>query len=167
MNGKEVLEGPYLEQYPDNTLDRVRTEISAMLNYDGPEDNPIVDFKLYDINTKDIHEYLGKITVDQDLPQKLLKTSFVKINDENEFATICDYCQVYNAPLSSQTKPRVYFIESADSAITLIPIQLFDDQVNIHISLLGSSPEFIKDMYKKLGKLKMEDIKFTKFKNYK
>jgi len=27
MNGKEVLEGPYLKQYPNDELDRVRTEI--------------------------------------------------------------------------------------------------------------------------------------------
>lgn len=167
MNGKEVLEGPYLEQYPNDELDRVRTEISAMLNYEDPEGVPIVDFKLYDTDTNVIHTYLSKITRDQDLPDKLLKNSFIKISDERMYHEVCDYCQIYNAPLSPKRIPRVYFIESADSAVTVIPIQLFDNQVNIHISLLENSPQFIKDMYKNIGKLKMQDIKFTKFQNYK
>lgn len=77
------------------------------------------------------------------------------------YDALCDYSQIYNVPFNPLLQQRVYFIETADNAVTVIPIQLSSDRVNINIELLEDSPKFVKDMYMKMGKLKMEDIKFV------
>ena len=157
---------PIEENTRQESLDRIKYEVSAMLDYTG-NNVPLVDFKVYDVDTNDIHQFLGKIAYDQDLPQKLLKIGNVGVSNVDIYDMLCDYCQIYDAPLTPQMKQRIYFIETGDTAITVIPIQLFNNQVNVNIGLLEDSPRFIKDMYKNFGKLEMKDIKFTKFKNYK
>ncbi len=151
---------PIEEDRKQESLDRLRTEVSSMLN-DG--EDTFVDFQLSDVDTLDIHNYLEVISSNQDLPQKLLKVGNVSVSNMEVYDALCDYSQVYNVPFSPLLRQRVYFIETADNAITVIPIQLAPDQVNINIELLENSPKFIKDMYMKMGKLKMEDIKFVKF----
>lgn len=150
---------PIEEDRKQESLDRLRTEVSSMLN-DGEE--TFVDFQLSDISTQDVHNYLKTVSINQDLPQKLLKIDHVSVSDIEIYDALCDYSQVYNVPFNPLLQQRVYFIETADNALTVIPIQLAPDSVNINIELLENSPKFIKDMYMKMGKLKMEDIKFVK-----
>lgn len=150
---------PIEEERANESLDRLRTELSSML--DCGEDG--IDFQLFDINTEDVDIYLHKIYIDQDLPQKLLKISYKQIHEKSTYDNICEYCQAKDVQFPPLFQQRVYFVETADSAATIIPIQLNGDMVNIRIELLENSPEFIKDMYMKIGKLKMQDIKFVKF----
>lgn len=151
---------PIEEDRKQESLNQLKTQISSMLD---DEQDPYIDFQLYDVDTYDIHNYLRKIYFDQDLPSKLFKVGYMDVSDMEAYNTLCDYCMVYKAPFSALIQQKVYFIETADNAVTVIPIQLAKNEVNISIELLENSPKFIKDMYMKMGKLKMEDIKFVKF----
>lgn len=149
----------------NTSLEQLRTQVMASLEMD--ENEPPSDFILSDITTEEIDQYLGVIKNNQDVPQKLLKLSWSKIKDEGFFAMLCDYSSVYPIPKELSPNQKIYFIETSESAITLIPIDIGDKKVNVNITLLQNSPKEIKNIYKNLGKLKMEDIKFVKFKNYK
>lgn len=144
------------------SFEQLRTQVMAALEMD--EYDPLVDIILEDISIEEVDTYLRVIKNDQDIPEKLLKVNRYSVKDEGTFAMLCDYSCVYPIPKDLSKNQKVYFIESSDSAITLIPIDIGDKQVNINICLLQNSPQFIKDMYLKLGKLKMEDIKFVNYK---
>ncbi|HQJ73900.1 MAG TPA: hypothetical protein PLW74_03350, partial [Candidatus Dojkabacteria bacterium] len=58
-------------------------------------------------------------------------------------------------------KNKLYFIETADNAIVVIPIQLEKGLVNIHIDLLDREhiPQSVYDMYIESGKKTLEQLK--------
>ncbi len=149
----------------NESFEQLRTQVMAGLEID--EDEPPVDFILEDITTDEIDQYLKVIKRDQDVPEKLFKLGSYRIRDEGIFAMLCDYSCVNPIPKEIAKNQRIYFIESSDSAITLLPIDIGKNQININICLLQNSPQFIKDMHMKLGKLKIQDINFVKFENYK
>jgi len=149
----------------DASFEQLRTQVMAGLEMD--EDQPPVDFILEDITTSEVGEYLTVIRKGQDVPDKLFKVSSYKVRNEGLFAMLCDYSCVYPIPKDLSKDQKIYFIESSDSAITLIPIDIGGKQINVNITLLQNSPEEVKNIYKNLNKLKMQDIKFVKFNNYK
>jgi hypothetical protein len=58
---------------------------------------------------------------------------------------------------------RVYFIESSDSIVTLIPINGAGNSTRIRVELWEDSPSFIKDMYKNPDeKSSLDSVKFLK-----
>lgn len=126
----------------NESFEQLRTQVMAGLEID--EDEPPVDFILEDITTDEIDQYLKVIKRDQDVPEKLFKLGSYRIRDEGIFAMLCDY-----------------------SCVNPIPKEIAKNQININICLLQNSPQFIKDMHMKLGKLKIQDINFVKFENYK
>ncbi len=153
---------PFEKEYKQGSLDRLRTEISSMLEYG---DDGYVDFQLMGVSTQEVHNYLDFLSLNNNLPDKLLKVQNVSISDMETYDCLCDYCGVDKVPYDPLLKQEIYFIERSDSAITVIPIQLDRDEVNINIELLENSPKFIKELYKNIDsrKLKFEDIKFVKF----
>jgi hypothetical protein len=84
---------------------------------------------------------------DQDLGLKALSIESVTITDTMKFAQICDYIQIDDVKYPSRNPQKVYFIESADSAITFIPIELNKRSVSIYIEPLESSPDLITELW--------------------
>ncbi len=143
------------------SLDTLKSEISTMIEFGG-ERGIFTDMVLDDVNTTEIDRYLRVLDKNQDLPYKLYKCSSVDVLDMGTYDMLCDYSQVNDVPIDPCIQQKVYFIETSDFAVTVIPIQLNGNHVSVNIEPLEHSPEFVKEMYKKMGKLKMEDIKFVK-----
>jgi hypothetical protein len=126
-------------------LDFVRFNISQMLKY--PNQYQVVEETLNHIDLRDIDIYLKKIDRDQDLGLKAFSIESVTITDTMKFAQICDYINIDNVKFPSRNPQKIYFIESADSAITFIPIELNKRSVSIYIELLESSPDLITELW--------------------
>lgn len=144
------------------SLDMLKSEISTMIEYGG-EKGVFTDMVLEDVNTTEIDRYLKVLDKNQDLPYKLYKCSSVDVLDMETYDMLCDYSQVNDVPIDPSIQQRVYFIETSDFAVTVIPIQLNGNNVSVNIEPLEHSPEFVKEMYKKMGKLQLKDIKFVTF----
>lgn len=153
---------PLKDQKMQESLDRFRNELFEMIQ-NGGEEGVYSEFMLEDITLKDIDKYLKLIGKRQDLPFKLFKCSFVRVNDSDTHEMLCDYTNVHEVAFDPTLRPRLYFIETSDFAVTVIPIQLDESTTNVHIEPLEYSPKFVRDMYDNLGKLRMEDIEFVKF----
>ncbi len=131
-----------------------------MLKY--PNQYQVVEETLNHIDLKDIDIYLEKIGKDQDLSVKNLSVESITITDIEKFAQICDYLQINNVKYPLRNPQKIYFIESAESAITFIPIELDDRSVSIYIEPLESSPDWITELWAtNMDKKKsLEDIEF-------
>ena len=135
-----------------------------MLEY-GNEKNQPIDEIIRNVTLNEIDRYMDGIKYNQDLPFQLLRISKKQIDNQDTFESLCEHSNIFGVPYNPQLSHRVYFIETADNAIVLLPIQLERGIVNIRIELLerGFTHEKIYEMYQNLGKLKMKDIKFVKF----
>lgn len=143
-------------------LDFVRFNLSQMLKY--PNQYQIVEETVNHIDLRDLDIYLKKIGRDQDLGIKNLSIESVTVTDIEKFSQICDYLQINNVRYPSKNPQKIYFIESAESAITFIPIELNDRSVSIYMELLENSPDFITELWaiNKDEKNKgLESIKFV------
>jgi hypothetical protein len=142
-------------------LNFLRFNISQMLKY--PNQYQVVEETINHIDLKDIDIYLGKIARDQDLGVKNLSVESVTITDIERFAQICDYLQINNVRYPSRYPQKIYFLESPESAITFIPIELDDRSISIHIEPLESSSDWITELWainKDKKKTGLEDIEF-------
>ncbi|MFA7627942.1 MAG: hypothetical protein WCY37_00780 [Candidatus Dojkabacteria bacterium] len=132
------------ETIKQDALDFVRFNIGQMLKY--PNQYRVVEETLSHIDLRDIDTYLKKMALDQDLDVKNLSIESVTI-DIQKFDQICDYIEINNIKYPSKSRQKIYFIESADSAITFIPIELDDRSVGIYIEPLESSPDLITELW--------------------
>ena len=149
------------KEFNQEPLDFVPFINSAL---ESNEDKLPFDYILSDLTLDDIDKYIGKIGLDQDLPFKLVKITDSKIKDEKTFLDICEHCSISNVGYNPRLKNKLYFIETADNAIVVIPIQLEKGLINIHIDLLDKEhiPQSVYDMYMKSGKLTLDQIRFLK-----
>lgn len=150
------------EAVKQEALDFVRFNISQMLKY--PNQERVVEETVSHIDLKDIDLFLRKIERDQDLDINNLLIESVDIIDIEKFAQICDYLGIDNVNYPSRHPQKIYFLESAESAITFIPIELDNRSVSIYIEPLESSPDFITELWAiNIDKKKksLEDIEFV------
>ncbi|HRY22717.1 MAG TPA: hypothetical protein P5311_03070, partial [Candidatus Dojkabacteria bacterium] len=154
------------EAVKQEALDFVRFNISQMLKY--PNQERVVEETVSHIDLKDIDLFLRKIEEDQDLDINNLLIESVNITDIGKFAQICDYLGIDNVNYPSRHPQKIYFLESAESAITFIPIELDNRSVSIYIEPLESSPDFITELWAiNIDKKKksLEDIEFVNPRN--
>lgn len=143
-------------------LDFIRFNISQMLKY--PVQYRVTEETVDFIDLRDVDLYLRKIDHDQDIGVKKLSIDAVTITDIEQFAAICDYVEIDKVNYPSRIPQKIYFIESADSALTFIPIELDDGSVSIYIEPLESSPDFITEMWainRDKNEKGLEGIKFV------
>ena len=140
-------------------LDYLVPSINSALESD--EDELPLDYIMNDLTLNDIDKYIEKIKLDQDLPFKLVKITDSKIKNEDTFKDICEHCCISNVRYNPKLKNKVYFVETADNAVVIIPIQLEKGLVNIHIDLLDKEhiPQSVYDMYIESGKKTLEQLK--------
>jgi hypothetical protein len=150
------------ESVKQEALDFVRFNISQMLKY--PNQERVVEETVSHIDLKDIDLFLRKIERDQDLDINNLLIESVDITDIEKFAQICDYLGIDNVNYPSRHPQKIYFLESAESAITFIPIELDNRSVSIYIEPLESSPDLITELWainRDRKKKSLEDIEFV------
>ncbi len=130
--------------------------------YEHATEDDILSDTIYDVSLPEVYAYLQQIEQDQDSPIKLLRIRYVSVQDFDTIATIYDYTQVYpetEAPYNQ----RIYFIEGADFALTLMPIEEKKGQIQIHMTALDASPDFITEMFAELDRKKsFEDLGLIK-----
>jgi len=110
---------------------------------------------------------MKKMQLNQDLPFKLTRIRAREIKDEKTFDAICEHYSIDNVPFNPLLHTKVYFIETADNAVVFTPIELEKGIVNISVELLdrkNTIPE-IMDLYMRMGKMRLSDIKFVKLNN--
>lgn len=146
-------------------LDKIRFNIENMLT--GGDQFTVVDEIVYNINLKDINEYIKFLKADKSLPTKLTRIRSYDINNLDLFEQLCDYTSVNNSETPRIWNQKVYFIESGDFALTFIPIALEDKKsVNIYMEPLEESPDFITELWAKLNEeKKLEDIDFVDYRD--
>ena len=150
------------ESVKQEALDFVRFNISQMLKY--PNQERVVEETVSHIDLKDIDLFLRKIERDQDLDINNLLIESVDITDIEKFAQICDYLGIDNVNYPSRHPQKIYFLESAESALTFIPIELDNRSVSIYIEPLESSPDLITELWainRDRKKKSLEDIEFV------
>jgi len=122
-----------------------------------------------DIDLNDVDRYINALEVNKNLPKELPTLienptfKHIPIKDINIFAQMCDYSGINFEKKLFQKNQKIYIIESSTFAIYIIPIQLDDKFLNIHIASLEDAPEFVMDMYNERRKMELKDIKFVKF----
>ena len=142
----------------NSSLEIVYGGLNDLLTTDS-EEPTIADLR--DVTLEDIDDYLHKIVQDKDIGAPLLHLIDVPIDNEDDFRGICDYLNVVNIPYTG--KEKVYFLESADSIVSVIPIDTTEGTLKVCIELWEQSPEFIKKLssYKKPNK-SLDTINFVK-----
>ena len=143
--------------------DIILSSIKGILEY-GDDKTPRIDTVVNDLTLGQIDRYMEKIKIDQDLPFKLTRIRGKEIEDERVYNAVCEHCSISDVPFNSLLNTKVYFIETSDSAVVFIPIQLEKGVINMCVELLDKEntiPE-IYSMYMKLSKMRMSDIKFVK-----
>jgi len=142
-----------------HSLDIIYGGLNDLLTTDS-EEPTIAD--LNDITLEDIDHYLHKIEQDKDIDVPLLRLMDIPIQKEDLFRTICDYLEVTGVPYTGEKK--IYLMESADSILSILPIDTTKGTIKICIELLDQSPEDVKSLYsyKKTNK-SLDTITFIKF----
>ncbi|PKN02941.1 hypothetical protein CVU76_02860 [Candidatus Dojkabacteria bacterium HGW-Dojkabacteria-1] len=155
---------PIHDNARERAIEFVRSQIINMI--ENGDEGDVVDAIVQEISLSDIYTYMTYLKTDQSLPFKLPLIRYANITDENQYAMVCDYVSAYRTELPPRDMRRVYFIETADFAITFIPIQLDGEEINIHIEPLDCSPDFILEMWDKVSNPKsLDDIEWVKFDN--
>ena len=146
------------KEFNQEPLDSLFPSIKSALESD--ENELPFDYIINDLTLDDIDKYIEKIGLDQDLPFKLVKITDSEIKDEETFLDICSHCSISNVKYDSKSRNFIYFIETADNAIVLIPIQLEKGLINMHIDLLDKEyiPKSVYDMYMESGQKTLEQL---------
>ncbi len=146
-------------------LDKIRFNIENMLV--GGDQFTSVDEIVYDINLKDINEYMNFLVKDETLPTKLTRIRSYNVDNLDLFEQLCDYTSVNNSETPRLWNQKVYFIESGYFALTFIPIALEDKKsVNIYMEPLETSPDLITELWARLNEEKnLEDIDFVDYRD--
>ncbi len=147
------------KEFNQEPLDSLLTSINSALESD--EDELPLDHIMNDLTLKDIDNHIRKIELDGDLPFKLVRITDSQIKDEKTFLDICEHCFISGVRYNPKLENKVYFIETADNAVVVIPIQLEKGLINIHIDLLDKEhiPQSVYDMYIESGKKTLEQLK--------
>jgi hypothetical protein len=164
MRERIILDDPtgINEKAKQEPLDIILSNINNMLLH-GQQDS-IVNEIVRDLSLRDIEDYLKRLITNQDLFPKIpLLTSF-SVNDLTLFNALCEYTDVYKVEFPKKGSQQIYFIESADFAISIIPIELDNNEINIHIEPLEDSPDFITEIWANIkdGE-RIEDIEFIDY----
>ncbi len=144
---------PINDDKKQESMDYIRSMIQDTIEY-GVENTPPIDQELYDISITDIHQYMHLLMDDRDLKYKLTTLREYMVTDIEEFAQLCDYMNINCDVEFTPNVNIVFFLEISDSAISIIPIQLDRNTVNIYIEQFENSPKFIKNMWEKTIKKK-------------
>ena len=143
--------------------DFILTQIKTVLEY-GDEQTPRIDETVSDVSLGQIDEYMKRVQLKQDLPFKLTRIRAREIKDEKTFESICTHLSITEVAFNPELHSKVYFIETAENAVVMTPIQLEKGLVNISVELLdknNTTPE-IMELYMRMGKMRISDIKFVK-----
>ena len=145
------------KEFNQEPLDFVPFINSAL---ESNEDELPFDYIMNDLTLDDIDKYIEKIGLDQDLPFKLVKITDSKVKDEKTFLDICEHCSISDVGYNPRLNNKLYFIETADNAIVVIPNQLEKGLINIHIDLLDKKhiPQSVYDMYMESGQKTLEQL---------
>lgn len=98
-----------------------------------------------------------------DLPIKEIQVKSAEVSEKDILIQLYDYTEAYPEEELFLKGQKIYFIEGSISALTIIPIQLTENQMHIHMELLDRSPEFINDIWWGRHKKKsIADLPFLK-----
>lgn len=151
------------DDYKGEGLLMIKDRIEDVMN--RSKDGDFVDEQIYGINLEDIHRYMDHITyMEESWKFNRPSIKYVDITKQEDFGDICDYVSVTNVDMPRRFTQKIYFVESEDFVSVFIPIQLDDDNVNIHIESLEDSPDFITQKYAELDEEKsIDSFDFVKF----
>lgn len=162
---------PEHSKYDDSTgIDSFQKEKGFETLYNGifqicqnANEWDIISEDINSIDLDEIDEYLKTLPRRQDLPIKLPLIVSADISDTMMFSDLCDHTGVSPKQDFPYDKKRIYFLETADTAVTIIPIRTDYDTIHIHMELFHMSPEFIQLIQKDAsGKKEFDRKKFKK-----
>jgi hypothetical protein len=136
------------ENAKQHPLDFIRTNLERIP--DSMNDEDMIDTIVEDITLTDVYNYISYIEDNQSLSSKPLKISYVRIDTLNKFELLCDNLFINQVRLPKKREQRVYFVEWADFATTIIPIEIGGGKLNIFMQPLESCPDLITEMWAEL-----------------
>lgn len=156
--------GDFKEHYKQEAIDFLYASIVQMIK-NGGEDGIFVDEILHGIDLRDVRAFMQSLITNQNLPFRLPTIKDPVINDSETLAMLGDYIQANAIRFPSSSEQRIYFIETDDFAITVIPIELDNGNLAINIEPLDHSPQFVRDIYEESEKLQMKNITLIRYDN--
>ena len=157
-----ISNDPVEDTAKQDILSNLREQIIDMFDHDAEGD--IVNGIVQGVTAEDIGNYLHQIVSNQSTQLKELSLTEVPISDPCDIWYVLERISASQVDLSRQ--PKIYFLEDADFAIVLIPINLNMDNTNVFIQPLDYAPKEIRDIWSRAkgkNKMTMADIKFVKF----
>jgi hypothetical protein len=160
----------YNEPVEESEHSSIFTINKCILSMFTQESDPSIAYDdiLGDINLNDVDRYIYALEKDLNLPKEkptvIDQPTFkhIPVKDIEIFAQMCDFSGIKFEEKLLKRNQKIYIIESTTFAIYIIPIQLDEKFLNIHIASLEDAPEFVMDMYNEKRKMELKDIKFVK-----
>ena len=153
----EQLEKPY---------QAIRTAINQTYKNANEWDyySEIVESRITD---NDIKQYIETLPREQVFDIKLLKVTTLELKDEDDIKQLYQHIGVKPLDNYSKQSKNIFVIEGSDNAITLYPMRLDDENIEIFAELFHMSPQIIQDSKNNFNKKDISNIKFTNHKDLK
>ncbi len=155
---------PIRNEFRNENLLKLKSSIENYMKY-ANGDFPSEEL-LEKITLSDVDRYIKKVCTDRQWDFKRALVRSAAVDGREMFETLCDYTNInpMSVDFPGEGKQNIYFIESADFAMTLIPIQL-QDGVNAYMEALDASPDFITEIYQNLNdqRKELDRIEFVRF----
>jgi hypothetical protein len=126
-------------------LDLIRFNVEQIL--DHADEFTIVDEAINDVTLDEIDDYLCMMTYENPSFRQDVEMVRCFIYSMDDFGKLCEYTNVTGIERPKRWNQKVYFIESNDSAVTIIPIETGNKTVNIYMEPLESCPDFLTEMW--------------------
>ncbi len=160
----------YNESTGESEQSSIGTINKCIIDLFTQESDPSIAYDdiLEDINLNDVDRYINMLEINKNLPKEIPTVidqptfKHIPVKNIDIFAQMCDYSGITFEEKLFQKKQKIYIIESTTFAIYIIPIQLDEKFLNIHIASLEDAPKFVMDMYNEKRKIELKDIKFVK-----
>lgn len=131
----------------EKTYETIRTAIGQTYS-DKDEWNYYSEIVESQITDDAIKQYIESLPREQDLNIKLLKITTLEFNDEEDIKQLYQHIGVRPLDNYSKQHKNIFVIERESNTITLYPMRLDDENIEIFAELFDMSPEIIKDNLK-------------------
>lgn len=135
---------------------------------EGGDENTIVDEVVEGLDYRDIYEFMMFLSETESIPQKLTRITHYLVQDPDLFSKLVEYTSISDPYIDANRNMRIFFVETEDFALTVIPVALSKKKINIYMEPLEASPDLVTEIWAGVvDKKNLENIKFVNPKDLK
>lgn len=160
-----------VEQIDDDLRDREETSMreAVLISLSNSGDRSISDIQVETLTLDMIRQYIYSIPEDPDVEfdfkNPIIHHTAVNPKDKEVYNYLFQISTT-DTPSNSPVRPiSVYFVSTEQALSMIVPIQLNEEIVNVHIRNVGEDrTPFIQQLYERAEKRKAVDLKLVKLK---